>query len=413
VTELDEEVAARFARSRDTDLRVAIIEYFDRRDSPRVVSQVKALLLGDELLGQEFVRAGSNYLSSQLSEYDPQLIERYQEIAQDSDLLTASIVIEAIGRSGAPTAIDTLLGLYEKLTQTDQRSAILRALGHTGSAEALPLLSRIARDEFEESALRHYAAESLGRIESAESVELLTELLSDDDAVLRAYATRALGFYPSETSLPYLHEALLDSFWRVRVAALQGIAEQGASDAVGAVAYKAHRDPERPVREEAIRTLGAIANREAAEALAEVLTDERAAETLRMSAARALLAIDPRSHREAFEQVLADEWNREGSRLLDTVAKGLSEAGEFSFESFYLRFLDHPNFVIRIYGIRGIGNAGLSSRVEALKEIARQNPRGILRTSALTALQQLGINFNPEQDTEDRNKEEGENARAE
>jgi HEAT repeat protein len=258
--------------------------------------------------------------------------------------------------------------------------------------------------------LRHYAAESLGRIGSSDSVELLTTLLSDGDAVLRAYATRALGFYPSETSLDYLNEALLDSFWRVRVAALQGIAEQGASGAVGAVAYKARRDPERPVREEAVKTLGAIGGREATTALSEVLIDERAAETLRMSAARELLSADARAHREAFEQVVTDEWSREGSRLLDTVAKGLGEAGEASFESFYLRFLDHPNFIIRIYGMRGIGNAGLSSRVEPLKEIARENPTGILRTSALTALQELGVDYDPESDDNDETVEEGESA---
>ncbi|MFP4551658.1 MAG: HEAT repeat domain-containing protein, partial [Spirochaetales bacterium] len=218
VTELDTQVAQRFRRSRSTDLRVTIIEYFDRRDSPAIVDDVKVLLLGDEILAEDFVRVGSGYLSKQLSDYDPELIERYQEIAQDADVLTASIVIEAIGRSGAPSAVSRLLELYEELTQTDQRAAILRALGHTGSNEALPLLSQIARDEFEESALRHYATESLGRIGSGESVDLLTRLLADNDAVLRAYATRALGFYPSETSLSYLNEALLDSFWRVRVA---------------------------------------------------------------------------------------------------------------------------------------------------------------------------------------------------
>jgi HEAT repeat protein len=398
VTELDELIVERFGATRSDDLRTAIVEHFTERESNALADAAEALLLSDTntLLDGDLLRASAEYLSRTADRSSPELLARYADIAEDGDLLAATVAIDAIGRDGGPDAVALLLDLYEHLQTTDLRAAVIRALGETGSPDALPLLTTLAADEFQESSLRQYAAESLGKIGAEESLPLLTELLSADDSLVRAYATYALGFYETDEARARLEEALRDSFWRVRVAALQGLAEQGGADALAAVAYKARRDPERPVREEAIKTLARISADDSIDVLRELAASPRVAQTERILAVEKLAEHDAAAHADTFAEIIAAEWERDGSRLLDAVGRMISEHPSTELEPLYLKLLSHRNFIVRIYGIRGIGGAGVSSRADALKEIARENPPGLLRRTALSALSEMGIDYDPE-----------------
>lgn len=401
---LDDLIARRFARTRSDELRAAIIEHMTARESIALAEPVRELLLAGETLDNDLLRVSSAYLSRVVGDTSDELLARYAEIAEDANLLASTVAIDAIGRAGTAAAVETLLALYQRLTGSDQRGAVLRALGQAGDERAIPLLTSIAEDEFAESALRHYATESLGRIGSPESLPLLTDLLAADDALLRAYATFALGFYEGEEAGLLLEEALLDSFWRVRVSAIEALAQQGRRAAVPAIAFKARRDPERPVREEAVRALAVLATDEGQEVLVDLVRSERTGQGERILALEELAraAADDRADREAvarlMAEIAAEEWDTEGSRLLDAVGRMVSEHAHPAYESIYVRLLGHPNFIVRIYGIRGIAAAGLRGRAESLEEIARANATGLLRRTAITGLEQLGVEFVEEPD---------------
>lgn len=407
-TGLNDEIADRFTETRDTTLRREIVEHFTELESDALAVPVRELLLGEDIRDNELLRAMSAYVSRVVEDDSPELLERYAQIARDGDLLAASVAVDAIGRNGSPAAVALLLDLYGEIFDTDLRAAILRALGETESEEAVPLLTGIARDEFAESSLRQYATESLGRIGSPESLPLLEELLGADDSLLRAYATAALGFYETEETGETLEDALRDSFWRVRVAALEALAEQGTAEALPAIAYKAERDPEQPVREAAIRTLGTLGGAEAYEVLREIAATERLPQTSRILAIEELAESDPAASRETLANVVRDEWEREGSRLLDAVGRFTSAHPTPDLAPIYVKLLEHPNFIIRLYGIRGIGGAGLSSHSEQLKQIARDNPPGLARRTAVEALAEMGITYDPEADQPDEAPGNGE-----
>ncbi len=396
---LDDLIVERFATSRNERLRVLIVEHFSARESTALHASVRTLLLDDEMTpGDELMRVSATYLSRVVEDHSGELLARYEQIAERGSLLASTIAIDAIGRNGSEAAVRLLLDLYERLRGTDQRAAVLRALGRTGSEQALPLLSMVAADDFEESALRHYAAESLGRIGSPESLTLLTTLLGSSDSLLRAYATLALGFYGEEESGELLEQALRDSFWRVRVAALQALGEQRRDAAVRAIDYVARRDPEGTVRQAAIRSLGSIATPESSGRLREIARNERSAEAERILAVEQLVRAGALENRELLVELMAAEWNREGSRLLDAIGRFLSEEADGRLDDLYGRLITHPNHIIRIYGMRAVGEAGIRSRIEQLKEIARVNPPGIVRRTALASLRSMGIDFDPEAD---------------
>ena len=397
VTELDDAIANRFSATRSSALRRAIIEHYTETDSAVLGTRVRALLVDEEGLPNDLLRVSAAYLSRVAGEESDELINRYREIALRADTLSATVAIDAIGRSRTADAEAILIALYDEVRDVDRRTAVVRALGSVGARDAIDLLTRLASDEFESASLRQSAAESLGRIGSPESLPILRSLLSDPDAVMRAYATLALGFYPADDSSQTLQDALLDSFWRVRVAALQGIAEQKDPDAVPAVSYKARRDPERPVREQAIATLLAIGTDRALDTIAAIAADRRAAERERITAVTGLIERTGSESVETIVRIVGEEWALPNSRLLDAIGRAVSVRSEAAFEPLATRFLLHENFIIRIYGMRAIGAAGLADHAEELRRIARANPPGLLRTTAVTALGELGIEFDPDE----------------
>jgi HEAT repeat protein len=393
---LDAAIVDRFRISRNEQLRTAIITHVTARKSPILRDHVRSLVLSDDLVvGDELLRVSTAYLSQVAEDRSPELLARYARTAERGSVLAATIAIEAIGRDGSEEAVDMLLGLYGRLRGVDQRAAVLRALGHSRSDEALPLLTMIAADEFEESALRHYATESIGRIAAPESMSLLASLLASTDGVLRAYAVLALGFYATDEAGSHLEEALLDSFWRVRVAALRALGEQRRMAAVPAVAYKARRDPEAPVRLEAIRTLGSIDTEAGSDILRAIARNERTPVAERTLALEQLVRSDAVRSRDLIEELITVEWGRENSRVLDVIGRLLSEHAVPQLDAVYGRLLMHPSPVIRIYGMRAIGKADIRSRVDDLKAIARTNPAGIEGRAALASLNAMGVDYDP------------------
>ena len=388
---LDSEILERFEASRNNVLRIRILEFFEGREVDLAGDAVREILLAEDRLGTDFLRVAVRYLSRVVGDRSPQLLERYREIARDEDLIAGSVAIEAIGSHGSGEGVTLLLELYEELSATELRGAVIRALGETGSLDAVDLLTRIVTDSFEEGSLRQYAAASLGKIGAPESLGTLTGVLSDADSLLRAYAIGALGYYSNREATAALTEGLRDSFWRVRVAALQGLAEQRAVSALAAIAYKARRDPEAPVRQAALQTLAALESAAAFDVLREIVTDVRAPLADRMTAADLLVKKDLSNSLETVNAVIDEQWAVENSRLLDTIAKALVTTTSSELAAIYGRLLSHPNYIIRIYAIRGVGRSGLVQFGEEIQRITAESSAEIIRSNAMSTLELLGL----------------------
>lgn len=403
-TRLDEALSERLASTRSSDLQVDLLEYFTNNERDVAVDHARALVLAYDEPVADVLQAAILYLNATVETLDEDLVTRYEEIARGTAYLPASAAVRGLGDRGGEAAASRLMDLYSRVSTTDLKGAIIRALGEAGDAGAVGMLTSIAEDTTEESSLRQYAAYSLGQIGAPESLATLTQLMSDNSALVRAYAISALGAYDDPEAVTLLSESLRDSYWRVRVAALEGIArraERASEDGtelsgsepagvdVAAVVYKARRDPERPVRLAAIETLGALGTETAVNALIDLYEDRLTAVDIRTAAGQELLRGHLAQAREAVERVLAEEWEEEGSRVLDFTAKTLAEIEEPGLEDLYRRLFSHPNYIIRIYAIRGIAANGLRQHADRLREIAGEDT-GALANAARAALERMG-----------------------
>jgi HEAT repeat protein len=394
--QFDEAIAERFAESRSAELRVAVLEYFAEKKSNAIAGATRSLFLSDDLLSDDLLRAIVAYLSDVVEDDTEEVLERYLEMAEESNVLAASIAIQAVGGHPDETVVQRLLDLYQEVEPDDLKAAVLRALGETGSAEAVDFLTEVLTDEYEVSLYRQYAATALGRIAAPESQATLTTATSSEDPLVRASAIAALGHYTDEEAAEILTSALRDSFWRARVAAIQALAEQRSTTAVPAIVYKARRDPEQPVRQAAISALGEIGDPAALTALRSIAADERATAALRTQAVEVLAQSDFGGSVDQLMEIIAAEWEVDGSSVLEAIGRAVSAYGEPAVEPLALRLLEHPNYIIQIYAIRAIGRAGLFQHADRLKAIADDSPPGIIRTSALAALEQMGIAYDPD-----------------
>lgn len=388
---LDDEILGRLEDSRNRSLQGRILEHFEKRSVAIAGPVISAILMEDDDLAAGFLRIAVRYLSVIADVQSPELLARYEEIARDDDVVVASVAIGAIGTNGSPGAVELLLELYEELRAVNLKGAVVRALGDADAVEALDLLTSLVTDPFEESSLRQYGAESLGKIGALESLDPLISVLDDSNSLLRAYAIAALGNYDDPDAIRALDDGLRDSFWRVRVAALQGIATSGIAESLPAIEYKARRDPEAPVRREAIKTLAALDTVDAYNHLRTIAADPRAPLADRMLALDLLVKEDLPASLETVTNVIDSEWSVENSRLLDAAARALVQTDSQLLARTYERLLTHPNYIIRLYAIRGIGKSGFTRFGDEIRTIVEENPTGILRSNAISTLEQLGI----------------------
>jgi hypothetical protein len=121
--------------------------------------------------------------------------------------------------------------------------------------------------------------------------------------------------------------------------------------------------------------------------------------TVRNSIAEALIENNLDGSREVLATVIEQEWDRPNSTLLDYAAKKLSQTRAPNLDEFYAKFLTHPNFIIRIYGIRGIGLNGYDKFRDELQALAEQEvAHRAIRSNAQAAIEELD---EPSADTEE------------
>lgn len=409
--ELLPEVVQLFESGTDSGVLTAAAEYLRAFSANEGTDRAEALIQEYETRPDDLLTAVSEYLIAVEATISEETTTALFQLVEERATV-ASVAVRLLAAAGTPT--EELIELYRSGdVDNEVRGRILIELGNRGDSEVFSFVREIiSEDEEATTMLQRYAIDTLGKLGDERGLPTIIRQFDSDDAMTRAYAASALTGFDTPEAREALIAALRDSFWRVRVAALEAIAERGISEATPAVMYKARRDPEQRVRLEAIETLVALDNGDGWRLLEEMAAQRNGGVEIRAAVLDHLIRNRPRQSRDIVLAVVEEEWNRDNSRLLDIIGRAVSQVSSQSVEPIVARLADHRNYLLQIYALRAIGKNQLMSLREIALDRSREGNHRAIRSAALRALDQLGIQPDSVEDEtmDDRSSEVGPSA---
>ena len=310
--------------------------------------------------------------------------------AEDQKSAVALKAVEALGKLGGPEEIDYLQELYADDERSESvRAEALTALGRLESGASIPFLQEILQDQGAPRSFRWRACQALGEIGSPEALPAIEKAMNDGDTILRTYAVRALRAFDSALVYDYFIEALRDSFWRVRLAAVETLGERKERDSFDILAYKATRDPEEKIRIAAVHALAKIGGTRSFDLLAEISTGERNSQALRISALHALIKENVGASFDAVDAILESEARNHDSRIFVETVKALSGAEHPRLAGYFERLLESTNVSVVLMALQGIEENGFSALREKVRVLSESRTAASIKKRAGSVLESL------------------------
>jgi HEAT repeat protein len=232
------------------------------------------------------------------------------------------------------------------------------------------------------------ALEALSKIADSAGEAAVISALSAPDPNVRASAVGSLGPFNSSEAEKAILEAFRDSFYKTRIGAAKAAADKKLVSAVPYLRYRAQRDEVPAVQDEAVRSLGAIADGTAKTALETLFNDKGTNDRLKIIVCEMLVKIDPNAYVEkvigAFDTAKANK----NSALSSGLSKVLSTAVSPKMEDLALRFIASSDMIEKLYGLQIIKNNKFTSLVEKVKSMKDEKNPSLNRkvTETLDAL---------------------------
>ncbi|RKX78486.1 MAG: hypothetical protein DRP87_06135 [Spirochaetes bacterium] len=368
---LAEEAEKVFKQTTNPRVRIKLLNFFSQIEYRNAEEMVLKLIEDHENRDRDLIVESIRYISeSKNNEILTKAAEILEELTTHRENEIASAAIKGLGKTGKKEYAEKLISLFEKRDYPSSlKPEIILALGDLKAEKALEPLIKILENKDESEVLRRYACDSLGKIGNPKAVEPLIRAFRTGDTILRSYAIYALGKFPGEETESILIDALRDSYYKVRISAAKALGERKVKSAVDILIYKAERDPEPSVREEAIKALADIGEEKGLVVLRNLFKNYRTPTTLRMIALKALTESDLEKSIPVIEEVIKKEWNKEESKLLMDICKILSITESPLLKGLFAKLLEHPDSMVKIYGILGIQKNNLKELREHISKL--------------------------------------------
>lgn len=235
------------------------------------------------------------------------------DLLDSGDEAYFTAALSTLGKIGSGREAVYLAGYLDRGDLTlPQRQALMRTLGEMGAVETWDKLVEIIQDENENSFVRMYAAEAIGKMEKPESVPVLEKLFEDGDPNMRQYCIRGLSHYPeNKTAAAVIVQGIRDEHYKVRIESIKAAGALDLKDAVPYLVYRAKNDPETAVKKECYPVLAELGTKEGEDFLIGQITDRKVSDSMKSLAAEALMK-DGRGEKEIIE--LAQETLKDDRR---------------------------------------------------------------------------------------------------
>jgi len=395
---LDNELIALALTSRNQGVLTGIFGFFGTREKGGLEERAIKAISERENETNETVLSAMDYLGRIKSDRGVPVIREVLDTEERRFLGTG---FRAIGRASssdkelADDTADFLVDFYTyRLQGNDNQSTIIAAIGDTGSSIGVPFLIDLAGNPDERVPLRVAALSALSKIGDNEGLEAILSCIGTNDPNVRSAAVGALGPFSGEAVDKAILDAFRDSYYRTRIAAAQASRDRRLAEAVPFLRYRAERDDVPNVKDEAIRALGAIANREAIEALEILFYERKNADRVRILAGEMLLKNSPEGNfkKAIIELDEAKTKNQTAlyNGILRIIGEAVTESEKTDAENIARRFMQSGTPVEKMYGLDIAANNNLTALRAEILTLANERNDSIKRRAVRTA-EKLGI----------------------
>ncbi len=203
----------------------------------------------------------------------PQVIGELLKALQGNNRQIKVSACEALGDIRAREAVEPLSKiLRNRRMPLELRRSTAKALGRIGDPRCEDDLIVVALKD-RDNEIRTIAYESLSKIGTPKSIEVLIKASNNKDPDTRSYAIRALKNIAPSQAMPVLRKAIDDVSPEVRQSAAHNLGEIGTDEAIDLL-MKAANDPDLGVRSNAVYAMGETGNIRVREVLYTAIKDD-------------------------------------------------------------------------------------------------------------------------------------------
>ena len=277
-----------FQVSKNVDIRTKILEYFTKQKDDCLAGYALEILNDPYDYPNKTVENVFRYVSEiELKKACPCVIE----ILETGNENYFNAAISVIGKIGGP---DEALYMASYLERDDlilsQRQSLMKTLGQMCAVETWEKLVEIVKDEDENSFVRMYAAEAIGKMKKEESIPILIEHFESSDPNMRQYCLKGLENFPDNPeTVNLVLQATRDEYYKVRIEAIKACKELNLKESVPFLIYRAEKDVEKSVQKECYPVIAFLNTKEGNDFLVKRITEKKVSDGDKLLAATSLI----------------------------------------------------------------------------------------------------------------------------
>ncbi len=374
-----------FTVTRNTSLKDVLINYFTKFENPSIKEYALYVLEDPYDEKSSTVTALIKYVSllkfEEAGEFLVAIIESEEEKYFNEAIL-------ALGEIGRTEEALYLVDYLENDLTTGERQSIVKSLAKIADLETYDALVALVEDEDENTYVRMYSAEAIGKMKPEESTEILLELFSSTDNNLREYAVKGLTNNPSEDVVNLLLSALKDDYYKVRVQAITSIKDGNVTQAGPSLLYRAKNDSETTVKNACYDALAYLNYQAGIDYMIELLGDEKVTDTVKSNVAKAFLEHNSSSGVDAvIELALEVVKDDKKKNLRYALGKEFAKYENSKFSVVCEAYLASDDVSTKGTGLDIFKKNNFMSLRQTVQKIAEEDKSSIIKSKAKSILE--------------------------
>lgn len=390
-----------FKSTKNIDIRCKILDFFAKAEDPCLEDFCVDVLNDPYDLPLKVIESVFRYVSAVKCKLVAPAVVEILELGKDEYFLGA---ITTLGDVGGPSEALYLAEYLERDDMTlPQRQALMRTLGQMCAIETWDKLVEIVNDEEENSFVRMYAAEALGKMKKEDAVPILVKMFEEGDPNMRQYCVKGLSnFSNNEDAKAVILQGIRDEHYKVRVESIKTVAELNITEAVPFLTYRATKDAEMVVKKECFPVLAKLDTEESVNFLIKQITDTKIGDNAKLMAASALMEKGTKGEKEIID--LAKETLKDDKRkkLRSELGKLFAKYARPAYSEICASYLQSKDTTTVSQGIDIYKNGRYETARVSIEKIARDKKTG---ANGKRARKILGIS-DEEVETKDDSKTE-------